>query len=189
MEYYTHEKITPSTTKITNMGDVFCFLVEGNDSAVLIDTGTGAGNLKDYVERLTAKPVSVLLTHGHCDHAGGAGPFETVYLNQADWELASGHAGIEMRKSYLSFVLGESGGELTDESMCPDRTLGYLPLMDGVMKVCRQIMAGEDDGVPYSFMDYKGLKLAKNVTVPGMRTDGGLGNIVYNPAHIFRKGN
>ncbi len=278
MEFYTHEKITPSTTKITNVGDVFCFLVEGNDSAMLIDAGIGAGNLRDYVEKLTSKPVSVLLTHGHCDHAGAAGLFETVYLNQADWELASRHAGIEMRKSYLSFVLGEAGRELTDESMCPDRTAGYLPLtagqifrlggitleavavpghtqgmtcvlnqeegsilfgdacnpnvflwgeesssveeyletlenlkrmedrydtvylshavtsvdksiLDGVMEVCRQIISGKDDGIPYSFMDYKGLKLAKNVTVPGIRTDGGLGNIVYNPANIFRKKN
>lgn len=276
MEFYTHEKITPSTTKITNVGDVFCFLVEGNDSAALIDTGTGAGNLKDYVETLTDKPVVVLLTHGHCDHAGGAALFDKVYLGEADWELASEHAGLEMRKDYLSFVLGEAAGELTDEDMCPDRTQGYLPLadgqtfplggitleavavpghtqgmtcilnreersilfgdacnpnvflwgeesasvetyletlealkrreslydtvylshastsvdksiLDGVMEVCRQIMAGEDDSVPYAFMDFQGLKLAKAVTSPGMRADGGLGNIVYNPRHIFRE--
>ena len=60
------------------------YLVEGRDQAALIDTGSGLGFLKAYVEKLTDKPILVLLTHGHVDHAMGAGEFETVYMNRAD---------------------------------------------------------------------------------------------------------
>ena len=50
------------------------YLVEGTQKAALVDTGSGAGSLRQYVETLTERPVIVLLTHGHVDHAmGGAG--------------------------------------------------------------------------------------------------------------------
>lgn len=86
MEFFTAEKISPSTTKITDITGVAVFLVEGSKKAVLIDTATGAGDLKAYVESLTSKPIEVILTHGHCDHAGGAAGFETVWLHKNDWQ-------------------------------------------------------------------------------------------------------
>ncbi len=46
MEYFTSEKISPSTTKITDVTGVAAFLIEGAEKAILVDTGTGAGDLK-----------------------------------------------------------------------------------------------------------------------------------------------
>lgn len=131
MEFYQAQRITSSTTKIVNIGDVACFLVEGTERAVLIDSGTGAGNLKAFVESLTEKPVSVILTHGHCDHASGAAPFQQVYLSEADWALAAHHASMEMKKGYVEYILGERYSELKEDDFCPERTSGYLPLRDG----------------------------------------------------------
>ena len=34
------------------------YLLEGDEKALLIDTGYGAGNLREYVEKLTSKPIS-----------------------------------------------------------------------------------------------------------------------------------
>jgi len=42
----------------------------------------GVGHLKDLVSGLTDKPLTVLLTHGHVDHANGAPEFDTVLLNE-----------------------------------------------------------------------------------------------------------
>ena len=91
MEIFTSKKLTPSTTQISILHNVNCFLVEGKEKAVLLDCGIGYGDLKSYVENLTDKPITVILTHGHVDHIGSAAPFETVYLHERDWELSKIH--------------------------------------------------------------------------------------------------
>lgn len=35
----------------------------------------------NFVEKLTAKPVAVALTHGHLDHLGGCGEWESVLMH------------------------------------------------------------------------------------------------------------
>jgi hydroxyacylglutathione hydrolase len=60
------------------------YLVEGTEKAALIDTGMGSGDLPGYVRTLTKLPVIVLITHGHGDHTGQAGQFETIYFPQKE---------------------------------------------------------------------------------------------------------
>lgn len=131
MEYFKAEKVSPSITKIIDLTGVFVYLVEGTERAVLIDSGTGIGNLYEFVRSLTSKPLSVILTHGHCDHAGGAAEFDDVYLNKKDWELVSCHAVVENKTDYAKFVMGEAYEQVQMEDVCPDRTKKYLPLEDG----------------------------------------------------------
>lgn len=57
------------------------YLLEGRDRALLLDTGYGAGNLRSFVETLTSKPIIVVNTHFHRDHAGGNGEFEEVLMS------------------------------------------------------------------------------------------------------------
>lgn len=64
-EPYHHEK-------------VFSFLVIGTESAALIDTGMGVGNIRKEVERLTDLPVIVINTHGHFDHIGNNYYFKDI---------------------------------------------------------------------------------------------------------------
>jgi len=128
MNYFKSEKISAHITKIINPAMVYSYLVEGNDSAVLIDTGAGLGDLKAFVEGLTSKPYVVLLTHGHVDHAGGASLFGQVYLNERDWSLAAEHTQIPAR---LGFIKGSEKGKIHEEDMVPPMETGYLPLTDG----------------------------------------------------------
>lgn len=58
------------------------YLLEGDDKALLIDTGYGVGNLRAFVEKLTDKPIVVANTHFHPDHAAGNGEFEAVYVSK-----------------------------------------------------------------------------------------------------------
>lgn len=78
---YLSWKINENTWVINFMnGSQNMYLLEGKDKALLIDTGWGAGNLRAYVEKLTQKPVLVALTHGHLDHSGGNGEWESVLM-------------------------------------------------------------------------------------------------------------
>ena len=73
---YQSEKINEHFIRIIDKTGVACYLVIGEEKACLLDTCNGFGNIKEYVEQLTDKPVFVLLTHGHHDHMGGANLFD-----------------------------------------------------------------------------------------------------------------
>ncbi len=78
------EKITDHVTRISGLISEYMYLVEGSERALLIDSGCGAGDIRSFVESLTPLPLSVVLTHGHYDHAGGAGRFEEVWINPVE---------------------------------------------------------------------------------------------------------
>ena len=78
---YMSWKLNEDTYVISFMGgSQFMYLLEGEEKALLIDTGWGAGNLRTFVEKLTSKPVLVTNTHGHLDHSGGNGEWESVMM-------------------------------------------------------------------------------------------------------------
>ena len=107
--FYRFEKITPRITRIWDVSHTAIYLIEGSESALLVDTGVGAGSLKAAVESLTTKPVTVVLTHGHVDHAMGAGEFDTVYLHSADKELYLDHSQLPVRMGYVQGAVQQGG--------------------------------------------------------------------------------
>jgi glyoxylase-like metal-dependent hydrolase (beta-lactamase superfamily II) len=100
--FYRLEQITPHITRIWDVSGTAMYLVVGSESALLIDTGIGVGSLKAMVESITTKPITVLLTHGHVDHAMGAGEFERVYMRTADIPVYKNHSGMTVRQGYVS---------------------------------------------------------------------------------------
>ncbi len=58
--------------------EALSYLALGKQKAVVIDTGTGIGNLKQVVNELTALPVSVVNTHTHWDHIGSNHQFKEI---------------------------------------------------------------------------------------------------------------
>jgi glyoxylase-like metal-dependent hydrolase (beta-lactamase superfamily II) len=69
------------------------YLLVGRDWAAVIDTGMPSpGSLRAVAERLTDRPVKVLLTHGHVDHIGHAGEFAGVFLHEADRPVQAAHS-------------------------------------------------------------------------------------------------
>ena len=57
---------------------VISYLIPGEESALLWDTGMGIANIRECVEQLTDLPVTVLNSHDHFDHTGGNYLFENV---------------------------------------------------------------------------------------------------------------
>ena len=60
--------------------NVFSYLLEGSEQAMLIDTAYGKGNLRSVVEGITKKPLIVVNTHSHYDHSGGNGFWDAVWM-------------------------------------------------------------------------------------------------------------
>ncbi len=73
---------------VNEFGLATVFVVEGTQRALVIDTGMGYCDMRAIVEKITAKPYTVVLTHGHLDHAGGWDLFDEVWLHPADRERA-----------------------------------------------------------------------------------------------------
>lgn len=99
MKYFKHEKITEHILRIIDFLGNCCYLVIGEDKACLLDTLDGFGDLKEYVECLTDKPLIVALSHGHLDHVAGAADFNVVYLPQEDRSLFNLHTQSDYRLS------------------------------------------------------------------------------------------
>ena len=85
--WYAVKQVADKVWCIDDHGGDNMYLVEGRDSALLIDTGTGVANLDSIVKTLTKLPVIVVNTHGHPDHSGGNFQYEKIYAQPLDFEL------------------------------------------------------------------------------------------------------
>ncbi|MCL2222310.1 MAG: MBL fold metallo-hydrolase [Oscillospiraceae bacterium] len=82
--------------------EVNLFLIVGEKEALLFDTGHGVADIPSVVKSITDKPLTVVLGHGHIDHANGAYQFDEVYLREPDFELCREHTSSEFRDMLLS---------------------------------------------------------------------------------------
>ena len=120
-QIYTVMELEPGIFRIGN-SRVYMDLIVGSHHALLFDTGYGFGSLRDVVERITDKPLYVVNSHGHVDHACGNQQFGGAYIHELDMSLAVEHNGRDMRvaeletaevpmdfdlESYLSLGTGE----------------------------------------------------------------------------------
>ena len=80
-------QVAKNVWRIDDNGSDNMYLVEGTEKALLIDTGTGIGDLRLFVSSLTRLPIIVINTHGHPDHCGSDYQFGEVYAHPADFEM------------------------------------------------------------------------------------------------------
>lgn len=86
-----------------------CYLLEGSEFAVAIDSACGSHSLLAFMQTLTDLPIhGVINTHSHFDHIGGNGEFRHVYMQ------ASG------------INTGELRGEGKDAKYCFDNPFGSV---------------------------------------------------------------
>ena len=124
--------ISSHITQITDPSGVFLFLVEGEREALLVDTGVGFLGLRETVDALTGKPLTVLLTHMHPDHAGGAAAFDRVYVHPADIPA--------FRAQTLEDRMGYAASQMPGAALTPDDFLPcvadegrFVPMEDGTV--------------------------------------------------------
>lgn len=106
--WFTVSKAGPGVWIISDHGSDNIYLVEGSDSALLIDTGLGVADLATRVRKITDLPFAVINTHGHPDHAGSNYQFSKVYIHPADSAAARAYNSPETRQSASKNMTGET---------------------------------------------------------------------------------
>ncbi|TCL55019.1 glyoxylase-like metal-dependent hydrolase (beta-lactamase superfamily II) [Kineothrix alysoides] len=76
--------------------ETHCYLIEGDNQALLIDTGLGICDISKEVRKLTDKPVIAVATHIHWDHIGGHKYFPNFYAHEAELNWLSGEFPLNM---------------------------------------------------------------------------------------------
>ncbi|MDR2572143.1 MAG: MBL fold metallo-hydrolase [Oscillospiraceae bacterium] len=99
---YTVNEISSGVYQIKDPLDVLMYLIVGDEKTLLFDTGYGIIDTPAMVKSITDKPLTVVLGHGHIDHANGAYQFGEVYLREPDYDLFRMHTSADIRGTILS---------------------------------------------------------------------------------------
>lgn len=94
-------ELWPNIFHICDSMGVCMTLLAGSKRALLVDTGYGLEDVHQMVAEITDKPLTVLLTHAHHDHALGARWFEKVLLARADYEVYDFYTSSAKRRDVL----------------------------------------------------------------------------------------
>lgn len=135
--FYQVEPMISGLTRIWDVARTAMYLVEGADRALLIDTGVGIVGLKELVSELTDKPLTVVLTHGHVDHAMGAGAFEEVHISPLDEKVYAEHRNPVVRRGYVEGAAMQGGSPTAIASLTDNDFLDtpefcrFLPIAPG----------------------------------------------------------
>ncbi len=132
-------KIAPGTWRVLSDGD-YQYLIEGENEAIVVDSGYGAGNIREFMQTLTDKPVRyVINTHDHFDHTANNCYFEKAYMTAATKEKATipfpSFAGIDFPRDYPIEVISEGyvfdlGGRTLEVFEMNFHAVGSLLLLD-----------------------------------------------------------
>jgi hydroxyacylglutathione hydrolase len=133
--WFSASKVSEGLWIISDHGSDNIYLVEGNDKALLIDTGLGMARLSTFLKTLTSKPLIVVNTHGHPDHAGGDFEFKSVYAHPADFSSIQSFGTKEARQRTAQFM---GQGPATPDRISADEAASapqpeMLPIRDGQM--------------------------------------------------------
>ena len=131
MNFYKSEQVTEHIIRIRTFFDDACmYYIRGKKSGLLVDTGYGFGQLKEYVDELADQPYEVVISHGHLDHANGAGEWEKVYMSHEDLQLYQEHAPVNKRKDFLRQYVPDID-DYDDELFIKESDTCFENLQDG----------------------------------------------------------
>lgn len=133
---------------------VYCYLIVGDEKAILFDTAYGVGNLREFVEGITDKPVMVVNSHGHFDHTGGNAWWSEVWAGPGAEEIAKVAFSPEMqeemnKKTYPDYKINtvtdgyvfDLGGRELEVIQIPAHNESSIALLD---KTGRALYTGDE---------------------------------------------
>lgn len=112
---------------IDDAGDSCCYVVCGKEKAAVIDTVNGMEDLNKIVREITELPLTVINTHGHCDHVYGNTFFDIAYIHPDDMVLHDEHFAMKkLTPPEEALKLGATEDEFrkyTEAEPCPLRPI------------------------------------------------------------------
>jgi len=99
-------RINDQVLLLNDHDEATCYLVTGSERALLIDTANGYVDMHAFCSALTDLPLTVVQTHGHCDHIYGNVYFEEACLHPADNAVFDSHFAFpEVQKLFAKHAL------------------------------------------------------------------------------------
>ena len=86
-EWFQVVEIEQDVFLIEEPGHVQSFLINGEHTSALVDTGMGFRNIRPAIEPLLREKTLVLNTHWHFDHIGGNQEFQDIGISQIESHL------------------------------------------------------------------------------------------------------
>jgi len=153
--YFRAAKVKPHTWQILSDGD-YSYLIEGEEEALVIDSGYGAGNIREFCQTLINKPVNrIANTHDHFDHTANNCYFDLAYMSAETKPLATipfpSFEGIAFPRDYAVEIVdtGDTiplkGRDLTVFKI-PDHAVGSIVFLDRKERI---LFSGDEIGMPF----------------------------------------
>lgn len=98
-DWFTINRIDKETYIISeyrHWEETHCYLLNGAEHSLLIDTGLGICNIYNEVIKLTNKPIIAIATHIHWDHIGGHEYFPDFYAHKDELNWLKGEFPLTM---------------------------------------------------------------------------------------------
>lgn len=92
-DWFTVEQVDQDTCIISeyrHWEETHCYLLNGTQRSLLIDTGLGICNISEVISQLTDKPITAIATHIHWDHIGGHKYYPDFYAHEAELDWLNG---------------------------------------------------------------------------------------------------
>ena len=118
---------------VNELDKITMYLINGTESALLIDPGLGITDLKKVIrEKCGDKPVTVVNTHAHLDHNSGNNQFQTVYVGRFDEPFSHTSVGERERRVIEEMYFdGAAEGDIDRKKWMPGTAPKVRTLRDG----------------------------------------------------------
>lgn len=168
-----------------------CYLLAGDNMALLIDTGVSGGDLRGFCQTLTDRPIRVVNTHADPDHVAANEQFDYFYLHPAEYAHAAA-LGLSLEKAQPlwegdTFMLGKW---LVEAILIPGHTPGGLALWEknhgwlftgDTVQNGNILLSGEGRSIPAFRASIEKLRRLKAAIT---RIYGAHGDLAISPDHL-----
>jgi len=154
--YYSNFLIKSGIWHISDYRNDSMYLIEGEKFTILFDTGMGEGNLREYIQNLTKKPIKVIISHAHWDHIKQANQFDEVYINHNDFYIFELFKMDINYSKFLNIKDGEIldlGDRMLEVIEVPGHTKGSIVLLD---KRNKFLFSGDALGAGHAWLQLPG---------------------------------